>query len=119
MLEVHTASGYFETALDAPIDLSHVSFVATANTLKIPAPLQDRFDIVRMPDPGPEHIGPLAKRIVDDIRRKRGLVDGMIPPIAPDESDLLSKAWRGGSLRQLARIVETLVDNRDRLEIKH
>ena len=119
MLETHTASGYFETALDAPIDLSHVSFVATANTLSIPAPLKDRFDVVRMPDPGPEHIGPLAKRIVDDIRRKRGLVEGMIPPIAPDEADLLEKAWRGGSLRQLARIVEALVDNRDRLEIKH
>lgn len=119
MLEAHTASGYFETALDAPFDLSHVSFVATANTLTIPAPLRDRFDVVKMPDPGPQHIGPLARRIVDDIRRKRGLVEGMIPPVAPDEEDLLRKAWRGGSLRQLARIVEALVDNRDRLEIKH
>lgn len=119
MLEAHTASQYYETALDAAIDLSHVSFVATANTLTIPAPLRDRFDVVKMPDPGPQHIGPLAKRIVDDIRRKRGLVDGMIPPIAPDEADLLSRAWKGGSLRQLARIVEALVDNRDKMEIKH
>lgn len=119
MLETHTANGYFEAALDATIDLSHVSFVATANTLTIPAPLRDRFDVVKMPDPGPEHIGPLAKRIIDDIRRKRGLVDGMIPLIAPDESDLLSQAWRGGSLRQLSRIVEALVDNRDRLEIRN
>ncbi|MEF2553064.1 AAA family ATPase [Aurantimonas sp. A2-1-M11] len=119
MLEAHTAQAYYETALDAPIDLSHVSFVATANTLSIPAPLRDRFDVVRMPDPGPEHIGPLARRIVDDIRRKRGLVPGMIPPIAPDEEDLLKKAWRGGSLRQLSRIVEALVDNRDRLEIRN
>lgn len=119
MLEAHTASQYYETALDAPINLSHVSFVATANSLSIPAPLRDRFDVVRMPDPGPQHIGPLAERIVDDIRRKRGLVDGMIPPIAPDESDLLSRAWKGGSLRQLARIVEALVDNRDRLEIRN
>ncbi|MBC6716883.1 AAA family ATPase [Aurantimonas sp. DM33-3] len=119
MLEAHTASGYFETALDAPIDLSHVSFVATANTLTIPAPLRDRFDVVRMPDPGPEHIGPLAKRIVDDIRKKRGLVDGMIPPVAPDEEDLIRNAWRGGSLRQLSRIVEALVDNRDKMEIRN
>ncbi|MEF2552813.1 AAA family ATPase [Aurantimonas sp. A2-1-M11] len=116
MLEAHTASEYYETALDAKIDLSHVSFVATANTLTIPAPLRDRFDVVRMPDPGPEHIGPLARRIVDDIRRKRGLVPGMIPPVAPDEEDLIRNAWRGGSLRKLARIVEALVDNRDRLE---
>ena len=115
MLEAHTAREYYETALDAQIDLSHVSFVATANTLSIPAPLRDRFDVVKMPDPGPQHIGPLARRIVDDIRRKRGLVPGMIPPIAPDESDLLSRAWKGGSLRQLARIVEALVDNRDRM----
>ncbi|MEO9958935.1 MAG: AAA family ATPase, partial [Nisaea sp.] len=119
MLEAHTASQYYETALDAQIDLSHVSFVATANTLSIPAPLRDRFDVVKMPDPGPQHIGPLARRIVDDISRKRGLIDGMIPPIAPDESDLLQKAWKGGSLRKLARIVEALVDNRDRLEIRN
>lgn len=119
MLEAHTAREYYETALDAKIDLSHVSFVATANTLSIPAPLRDRFDVVQMPDPGPQHIGPLARRIVDDIRRKRGLVPRMIPPVAPDEADLLKKAWRGGSLRQLSRIVEALVDNRDRLEIKH
>ena len=119
MLETHTASAYYETALDAPIDLSYVSFVATANTLTIPAPLRDRFDVVKMPDPGPLHIGPLARRIVNDIQRKRGLVPGMIPPIAPDESDLLSNAWRGGSLRQLARIVEALVDNRDKMEIRN
>ncbi|MDE0925221.1 AAA family ATPase [Aurantimonas coralicida] len=119
MLEAHTASGYFEAALDAPIDLSHVSFVATANTLSIPAPLKDRFDVVQMPDPGPQHIGPLTRRIVADIQRKKGLVDGMIPPVAPDEEDLLKKAWKGGSLRKLARIVEALVDNRDRLEIRN
>ena len=119
MLEAHTASGYFEAAIDATIDLSHVSFVATANSLTIPAPLRDRFDVVKMPDPGPQHIGPLARRIVDDIRRKRGLVDGMIPPVAPDEADLLSRAWKGGSLRQLSRIVEALVDNRDRMEIRN
>jgi len=119
MLETHTAQAYYETALDAQIDLSHVSFVATANTLSIPAPLRDRFDVVKMPDPGPQHIGSLARRIVADIQRKRGLVDGMIPPVAQDEEDLIRKAWRGGSLRQLARIVEALVDNRDRLEIRN
>lgn len=119
MLETHTARAYYEAAIDAQLDLSHVSFLATANTLSIPAPLKDRFDVVRMPDPGPEHVGPIARKIVDDIRRRRGLIEGMISPIAPDEEELLQKAWKGGSLRQLTRIVETLVDNRDRLEIRN
>ncbi|NDW07358.1 AAA family ATPase [Jiella pacifica] len=119
MLEAHTARAYYEAAIDAQIDLSHVSFLATANTLSIPAPLRDRFDIVRMPDPGPEHVGPIARKIVDDIRRRRGLLDGMITPIAPDEEELLRRAWKGGSLRQLSRIVETLVDGRDAFEIRN
>lgn len=119
MLEAHTARQYYEASLDAVFDLSHVSFVATANSLTIPAPLRDRFDVVQMPDPGPEHIGPLAKRIVDNIRRRRGLAEGMLPPLAPDEEELIREVWNVGSLRKLTRIVEALVDNRDRMQSRN
>ncbi|UIJ73345.1 AAA family ATPase [Aurantimonas sp. HBX-1] len=119
MLEAHTARAYYEASLDAVFDLSHVSFVATANSLSIPAPLRDRFDVIQMPDPGPEHIGPLAKRIVDNIRRKRGLQEGMLPPLDPDEEELIKQVWNSGSLRRLTRIVEALVDNRDRMQAHH
>ncbi|MEE2951830.1 MAG: AAA family ATPase [Pseudomonadota bacterium] len=75
MLERHTASEYYEAALDAKFDLSHVSFVATANTLDISPPLRDRFDIIKMPDPSPSISaispgGSAAKSKVDAASRK-------------------------------------------------
>ena len=115
MLERHTASRYFETALEMNADLSGVIFLATANTLDIPDPLKDRFRVIQMPDPGPEHVGDLAQRIVDRIVRERDLDQRWMPPLAPDEIDVIRNAWGGGSLRKLTRAVEVTLNLRDQL----
>lgn len=117
MLEPHTASEYFEHGVDGTFNLAHVNFVATANTLSIPAPLKDRFTVIRMPDPGPEHVGSIARRIVEEIAEKRG-EEGMIAPLAPDEEDILRRTWKSGSLRKLQRVVETMIDTRERHEVR-
>ncbi|WP_062112327.1 AAA family ATPase [Aureimonas sp. AU40] len=114
MLEVHTARSYFETGLEQNVDLSAVAFVATANSLDgVPAPLLDRFRVVRMPDPGPEHVGDLAKRIIEDLILDRRLDRRWTPPLAPDEVDVVRKAWGGGSLRRLRRAVEATLEARE------
>ncbi|MBC6717579.1 MAG: AAA family ATPase [Aurantimonas coralicida] len=117
MLEPHTAAEYFEHGVDGTFNLAHVNFVATANTLSIPAPLKDRFTVIRMPDPGPEHVGSIARRIVEEIAEKRG-EEGMIAPLAPDEEDILRQTWKSGSLRKLQRVVETMIDTRERHEVR-
>ncbi len=117
MLERHTAEAYLEVGLDMQIDLSSVNFVATANTLQLSAPLLDRFDVIEMPDPGPEHVGTLVRRIVDDLARERD-EQGFVPPLAPDEMEIVAEAWGGGSLRRLRRAVEALIETREVLEAR-
>lgn len=115
MLERHSASAYFEVGIERSADLSAISFLATANDLAdIPAPLRDRFRIVRMPEPGPEHIGTLTRRIVEDLARERGIDPRWTPPLAPDEVDIIRKTWSGGSLRKLRRAVEVTLDLREK-----
>lgn len=85
MLERHTASIYFEVGIERNADLSWVGFLATANDLTtVPAPLRDRFRIIQMPDPGPQHLGDLARRIVRDIAIENGTDPAWTAPLAAD-----------------------------------
>lgn len=114
LLEGHSAAEFFEVGIERRARLQHVSYVATANSLEgIPAPLRDRFRILRMPDPGPEHVGDLVRGIVGRIRSERGLDDRWVPDLAPDEESVVRKAWAGGSLRRLRRAVEATLDARE------
>jgi hypothetical protein len=114
MLEPHTAAGYYEAGLGVTADLSHVSFLATANSLALSAPLRDRFQILRMPDPGRDHVSAISRTIVAELAAERGQ-SGMIPMLTPDEEEVVAKAWNGGSLRRLRRAVHVLVTLRERL----
>ncbi|WP_062117349.1 AAA family ATPase [Aureimonas sp. AU40] len=117
-LEPHTSSRYHETALDMSADLSQVNYIATCNSLDgLTAPLRDRFRILRMPDPGPEHIGTLVRRIVEDIALETGQ-EGLLPPLDPDEEDVLRRIWTGGSLRSLRRAVDTMITVRSKFEVR-
>ena len=68
-----------------------------------------------MPEPTWEHLGVLSRQIVDRIAKERGVDSRWFAPLAEDELDLVRQAWPGGSLRQLTRIITTIVDGRDRL----
>ena len=115
-LERGTASRYRDLALEVEVDLSHVSWIATANDLKsVPAPLRDRLRVVTVPDPTWSHVGDLSRRILDDIAAERGLDERWIEDLVPDEMEIVKAAWPGGSLRKLRRALEVLVDGRDQL----
>lgn len=116
MLEVDQARRYRDLCLEVEVDLSMVSHVATANSLEgVPDPVRDRMRILVMPEPGWEHLGVLSSQIVQRIARERGVDRRWFAPLAEDELDLVRAAWPGGSLRQLTRIVTTLIDGRDRI----
>lgn len=114
MLESHTAQAYYEVGLEVPSDLSAVSFLATANSLDLPAPLKDRFRILTMPDAGPEHVQVLSRRMIQQIAIERGLDFGWIAPLDQDEIENIQKGWGGGSLRKLKAAVEVTVSTRDK-----
>lgn len=113
-LEPSSSRVFYDLALEQPVNLSAVSYVGTANILEdVPAALRDRFKVIRIPSPGFEHIGVLSERIIEDLARDRNLDRRWIEPLAQDEQDLVRKAWTGGSLRKLSRIVAMIVDGRE------
>lgn len=115
-LEPDQARRYRDLCLEVECDLSAVSHFATANSLEgVPRPVVDRMRVLTMPEPGWQHLGVLTRQIVDRIARERGIDQRWFAPLAEDELDLVRQAWPGGSIRQLTRIVTTIVDGRDRI----
>ncbi|QYO75670.1 hypothetical protein [Devosia salina] len=116
MLEIDQARRYRDLALEVEVDLSAVTHFATANDLdRVPAPLRDRFRILTMPEPTWQHLGALTRQIVDRIARERGVDSRFFGDLAEDEIDLVKQVWPGGSIRQLTRIVTTIIDGRDQI----
>jgi ATP-dependent Lon protease, bacterial type len=114
LLEPHTAKAIRDPALEVPVDLSMVSYIATANSLTgIPRPLLDRFNVIRMPEPGWQHIGTLSRGILDKIAEERSLDRRWFPDLEGDEIEVIKKVWPGGSIRKLEKAVRILVDGRD------
>jgi len=119
-LEPETAARYPDPALQTNLDLSQVSYVATANSLDpLPSPLRDRFRIVDFPKPQPQDMDALLPAILADIATERGLDARWITPLAGWERDLAAERWKGGSVRRLRRLVEVLLRARERDELKH
>ena len=116
MLEVDQARRFRDLTLEVECDLSMVSHFATANSLKgIPRPLIDRMRVLTMPEPGWQHLGTLTRQIVERLAKERGVDPRWFAPLAEDEMDLVRSAWPGGSIRQLTRIVTTIIDGRSML----
>ncbi len=59
---------FFDPYLQADCDLSHVSWIMTANSLEgVSPPLRDRCRIIMFPEPGPEHLAALAPRVMLEL----------------------------------------------------
>lgn len=103
-----------DPALEMAVDLSHVNWILTANSLNdIPRPLRDRCRILEVPNPSWNHVGDLVKTIICDLASERDLHPNWIAPLDGDELSLVRKAWNGGSIRKLRRVIEVLVAGRD------
>lgn len=116
LLERDQARRFVDPALEVECDLSMCSFVLTANDLdSVPAPLRDRCRVLRVPAPEWKHIAPIVERIIVDIAKERGVGRQWYPPLAQDELELIKHAWTSGSIRQLRRCVEVVLDGRDHI----
>jgi AhpD family alkylhydroperoxidase len=116
LLEIDQAKRFRDLALEVECDLSAVSHFATANSLEgVPSPLRDRMRVLTMPTPTWEHISVLSRQIIDRVAKERGIDPRFFEPLAQDEIDLIKAAWPGGSLRQLTRIVTTILDGREQI----
>jgi ATPase family protein associated with various cellular activities (AAA) len=112
--EPETSVRYPDPALQTNLDLSHVSYVCTANNLDpLPGPIRDRMRVVTFPKPRPDDLDLLLPAVIADLIRERGLDQSWVPPLDGEERALVARYWRGGSVRRLRRIVETLLRERD------
>jgi ATP-dependent Lon protease len=119
-LEPETAARYPDPALQTELDLSHVSYIATANALDpLPSPLRDRFRIINFPKPGPEHMNALLAPVITDLASERGLGNQWIEPLNGFERDAIAAHWRGGSVRRLRRAVEIVLRAREKTAVRN
>lgn len=113
-LEPETSARYPDPALQTNLDLSQVSFVATANSLApLPSPIRDRFRVVTFPKPTSADLDALLPAIIADLAKERGLDASWVPPLDGTERTAAARSWRGGSVRRLRRIVEAILRDRD------
>ncbi|RIY03760.1 AAA family ATPase [Aureimonas flava] len=114
LLEPLSSRAWRDHFLDAELDASHVVWLCTANsTTGIPGPLLNRLRVLKVPLPSSAHVPALADRIRRDLVRERGLDLGMEPPLDVEELEALTVSFGlEGSLRDLRRYVEALLDAR-------
>ena len=95
--------------LEVDYDLSDVMFVTTANSLRMPEPLLDRMEIIRIPGYTEDEKIEIAKRhLVAKQREAHGLKDGEF--ILPDEGirHLVRYYTREAGVRSLEREIANL-----------
>jgi ATP-dependent Lon protease len=113
-LEPETNARYPDPALQTTLNLSQVSYVATANSLDpLPSPIRDRFRVITFPKPTADDLDALLPAVIADLARERGLDRRWIPPLDGIERAAVAQHWHGGSVRRLRRIVEAILRERD------
>ena len=95
--------------------LSHVNYVATANSLDpLPTPLRDRFRIVMFPKPTIDDLDALLPGLLQAIATERCVDARWIAPLDAVERAAIARHWSGGSIRRLLRILDVVLQARDR-----
>jgi hypothetical protein len=118
-IECETAARYRDVSLDAEMDLSWVSHIATANDFTdLPAPLRDRYRIVKVRLPRLVDLPALAANVMQEIAAENG---DFASPLAADELDVIGRAWTraGFSIRKLQKIVAATLEARNAAAMRH
>jgi ATP-dependent Lon protease len=97
----HTFSDHY---LEVDYDLSDVMFVATANTLNIPAPLLDRMEVIRLSGyTEDEKVNIAIRYLVPKQRKNNGLKDSEITIADAAIRDIVRFYTREAGVRSLER----------------
>jgi hypothetical protein len=114
LLEAESGCRYPDPALQVAVDLSQISYIATANSLDpLPSPIRDRMRIIRFPKPRASDLDAILPAVLADVARDRGFDRRWVTPLDGTEHTAVARKWRGGSVRRLRRIVEVILRERD------
>jgi ATP-dependent Lon protease len=109
VLDPEQNSTFADHYLEVDYDLSDVMFVTTANTLRMPQPLMDRMEIIRIPGYTEDEKVEIAKR---HLIAKQGEAHGLKPDewSLSDEAlrDLIRHYTREAGVRSLEREIANL-----------
>ena len=113
LLEPSESASFYDGRLRTSVDLSHISYIATANAIdQVPAPLLSRFTVLQMPRPRPENLDVIIGYQRHALARAYGC-DVLRMPVP----DGLTRRFfehalkRGASLRAIARMMRKFVSN--------
>jgi hypothetical protein len=117
--EVKSAQRWVDPYIQSPANLSHIIWLATANTLKgIPGVLLDRCRAIRFPEPRSSDMAAISRQMLKRILERRSLNLAWAFPFTTEELEAMSRLWQGSSLRTLERLVEAVVAARERAMTK-
>ena len=95
--------------LEVDFDLSEVLFVATANTMNIPAPLLDRMEVIRLPGYTEDEKLNIAKNyLVPKQLRNNGLKPGELAIPETTLTDIVRHYTREAGVRNLEREISKI-----------
>ncbi len=105
LIEPITARAYYDKCLLAECDLSHASWLFTANTLDgIGAALRSRLDMVTVEGPGEAHFDALVANLTRDLAAAWRVSPTELPELARGAEDVLRRRFaRSRSVRALKR----------------
>jgi ATP-dependent Lon protease len=102
----HTFTDHY---IEVEYDLSEVMFVATANTLNIPAPLLDRMEVIRLSGYTEDEKVNIAMRYLLPRQTKNtGLKDGELSVSEPAVRDIVRYYTREAGVRSLEREISKI-----------
>ncbi len=130
MLGDTTASSWRDPFLEAPVDLRHVNWLASANAIEgIPPALRDRWTISKFPSPDASHAPHLIAALWPGVVASLGIDARFVPPLGQDEIAAITKLWSsarppliqapgkqaetGLSVRRLKMILERWLQRRE------
>lgn len=98
------SGSYTDGCLMAPVNLSHVTFMASANDLTaLSEPLRKRFIVLKINSPSPEHFDHLLPGVIANEARRLGIDPVMMPWHSDSEEEWLRQTFisEGCSIRTL------------------
>ena len=108
-----TSRAYPDPTLQIPLDLSRVSYLATAHAPdSLYSPLRDRFRIVKFPRPTVRGLDQSLPMLIVSLA-------AWILPFAEDELAAIMQAWPKGSARRLRLVLEAVLRPRDIAARRH
>ena len=127
-LETSTAKIIYENYIEAPVNLSAINWLMTANDIEpLPQPLKNRLRILHCAEPSVEHMPIIAQNLLKAEYHDRGYNENWIEPLNQQELDAIAMHWLNqgkrrigetrkttGSIRDLKRHVSAVITAREK-----